>query len=323
MARKVKFHYNPETLSYERVPVTFWSVVKRIIVFLLASAGIGYLCFFLFITFFESPKEKQLAIENARMQSQYKLLERRLDDLQPLLTDLQQRDNNLYRVILQAEPIPEGVRRSTLGNNRRYEEFADMTNSDLVIDVTKRVDDLAKQIYIQSQSYDDVVKLVKDNDQKLRHIPAIQPVLNKNLKRVASGFGMRIDPVYHRPRFHAGMDFTAPTGTDIYATGDGVVESAGWRQGYGNCVTIDHGYGYVTLYAHMHKIGVKRGQQVTRGEVIGEVGNTGKSTGPHLHYEVRYQNKAVNPRNFYFLDLSPDQYDEMIQLSENAGQMFD
>lgn len=323
MARRVKFHYNPETLSYERVPVKFWDVVGRIGIVLLTSAGIGVAFFFLFITFVESPKEKQLVIENARMRAQYKLLERRLDDLQPLLDDLQQRDDNLYRAILQAEPIPSGVRRSTLGNNRRYDDFADMANSDLIIEVTKRVDDLAKQIYIQSQSYDELVRLAKQNDKKLRHIPAIQPVLNKDLKRMASGYGVRIDPVYHTARFHAGMDFTAPIGTDIYVTGDGVVESAGWRQGYGNCITVNHGFGYVTLYAHMHKLGVRVGQKLTRGDIIGTVGNTGKSTGPHLHYEVRYQGKPVDPRNYYFLDLSPEQYDEMIQLSQNAGQMFD
>ena len=198
-----------------------------------------------------------------------------------------------------------------------------MSNSALIIEATKRVDDLAKQIYIQSQSYDELVRLAKQNDKKLRHIPAIQPVLNKDLKRMASGYGVRIDPVYHTARFHAGMDFTAPIGTDIYVTGDGVVESVGWRQGYGNCITVNHGFGYVTLYAHMHKLGVRVGQKLTRGDIIGTVGNTGKSTGPHLHYEVRYQGKPVDPRNYYFLDLSPEQYDEMIQLSQNAGQMFD
>ncbi len=323
MARKVKFHYNPDTLSYERVPTTFLGVLQKMGLFLLTSVCFGIVFCVLFVYFGESPREKQLASENARMKTQYKLLERRMDDLQTILDDLRQRDDNLYRVILQADPIPDGVRRSALGNNRRYDDFADMTNASLLTEATKRVDDLTKQIYIQSQSYDEVVGLVKVNDQKLRNIPAIQPVLNKNLKRMASGYGVRIDPVYHTPRFHAGMDFTAPTGTDIYVTGDGVVETAGWRQGYGNCVTVDHGFGYVTLYAHMHKIGVRKGQKLTRGDIIGEVGNTGKSTGPHLHYEVRFHGKPVDPRNYYFLDLSPEQYDEMIQLSQNAGQMFD
>ncbi len=323
MSRKVKFHYNPDTLSYERVSTTFWGVLQKMGLFLLTSLSFGVVLFVLFIYFGESPREKQLVSENARMKTQYKLLERRLDNLQSILDDLRQRDDNLYRVILQADPIPDGVRRSALGNNRRYDDFADMANAALLTEATKRVDDLSKQIYIQSQSYDEVVDLVKLNDQKLRNIPAIQPVLNKNLKRMASGYGIRIDPVYHTPRFHAGMDFTAPIGTDIYVTGNGVVESAGWRQGYGNCVTVDHGFGYVTLYAHMYKIGVRKGQKLTRGDIIGEVGNSGKSTGPHLHYEVRFHGKPVDPRNYYFLDLSPEQYDEMIQLSQNAGQMFD
>ena len=168
-----------------------------------------------------------------------------------------------------------------------------------------------------------MVKLAKQNKLRLEHLPAIQPILNKDLRRVASGFGVRIDPIYRRPKMHQGMDFTAPIGTDIFATGNGQVVEAGWKQGYGNAVKINHGFGYETLYAHMHKINVRSGQRVTRGEVIGKVGNTGKSTGPHLHYEVRYQGKPVNPQNYYFLDLSPEQYDEMVQLSQNAGQVFD
>ena len=168
-----------------------------------------------------------------------------------------------------------------------------------------------------------MVKLAKQNKLRLEHLPAIQPILNKDLRRVASGFGVRIDPIYRRPKMHQGMDFTAPIGTHIFATGNGQVVQAGWQQGYGNAVKINHGFGYETLYGHMNKIKVRSGQRVTRGDVIGEVGNTGKSTGPHLHYEVRYQGKPVNPQNYYFLDLSPEQYDEMVQLSQNAGQVFD
>ena len=236
---------------------------------------------------------------------------------------MQQRDDNLYRVVFQADPIPYEVRRSSIGNKNRYEEFSDMSNSSLLIATAQQIDDLSKQTYIQSQSYDELVKLAKQNKLRLEHLPAIQPILNKDLRRVASGFGVRIDPIYRRPKMHQGMDFTAPIGTDIFATGNGQVVEAGWKQGYGNAVKINHGFGYETLYAHMHKINVRSGQRVTRGEVIGKVGNTGKSTGPHLHYEVRYQGKPVNPQNYYFLDLSPEQYDEMVQLSQNAGQVFD
>ena len=157
----------------------------------------------------------------------------------------------------------------------------------------------------------------------LENLPAIQPVLNRNLTRMASGYGWRIDPVYHSRRFHAGMDFTAPVGTNIFVTGNGTVQSAGWEQGYGNCVQVNHGYGYVTLYGHMSAIKARVGQKVKRGDVIGLVGSTGKSTGPHLHYEVHFKGQVMNPQNYYFLDLSPAEYDRMVQMSNNAGQTFD
>jgi murein DD-endopeptidase MepM/ murein hydrolase activator NlpD len=185
------------------------------------------------------------------------------------------------------------------------------------------MDEIRKQIYIQSRSYDDLVKLAKSKEEMLECIPAIQPVMNKDLKKMASGYGWRIDPVYRTRRFHAGMDFAAATGTDIFATGKGTVVATGWQQGYGNCVQINHGFGYLTLYGHMSKINVRNGQKVKRGEVIGEVGNTGKSTGPHLHYEVHLRGTVMNPHHFYFMDLSPAEYDRMIQMSENSGQMMD
>ena len=180
-------------------------------------------------------------------------------------------------------------------------------------------------LYVQSNSFDELVKHAKNNEDKLQHIPAIQPILNKDLKRTASGYGRRVDPIYHTVRFHAGMDFSAPIGTEIFATGDGTVSFVGWKQGYGNCVTIDHGYDYMTLYGHISKFkkGLRKGQKVTRGDVIAYVGNTGKSTGPHLHYEVRLKGKPQNPQNYYFKDLSPEEYDEMVRLSSNSGKMFD
>ena len=187
----------------------------------------------------------------------------------------------------------------------------------------QKLNELKKELYIQSKSYDELVSLAKNKENMLQNLPAIQPVLNKDLKQMASGYGWRIDPVYHTRRFHAGMDFAAPTGADIYATGNGQVISAGWQQGYGNCVQINHGYGYVTLYGHMSAFKVRAGQKVKRGDVIGLVGSTGKSTGPHLHYEVHYKGEIMNPQNYYFLDLSPAEYDKMVQMSNNSGQMFD
>ena len=322
MAKK-KFHFNPETLSYEPVEMTLRQKVKRFLIHLISGVSSGAVFFFVFVSIVESPEEKQLSLEKSRMQAQYRLLQKQMGEMQLVLNDLQERDDNLYRVVFQADPIPLSVRKGTAANTEYYAQLLNMTNSQIVVSTTQKVNELRKQLYIQSKSYDDLVHLAKNKEEMLLHIPAIQPVLNKDLTRTASGFGWRIDPIYHTRRFHAGMDFTAPTGTDIFATGNGRVVSAGWQQGYGNCVEIDHGYGYRTLYGHMHKIGVRVGQKLTRGDVIGTVGSTGKSTGPHLHYEVHFRGKPVNPQNFYFLDLSPEEYDRMVQMSNNAGQMFD
>jgi len=239
------------------------------------------------------------------------------------MTDLQQRDDNLYRVVFQADPIPLAVRRGSSANTEYYEQLLDMTNSEVVVSTTKKLNELKKELYIQSKSYDELILLAKNKEVMLQCLPAIQPVLNRDLTRMASGYGWRIDPVYHSRRFHAGMDFTAPIGTDIYATANGTVQSAGWQQGYGNCVQINHGYGYLTLYGHMSAIKVRPGQKIKRGDVIGLVGSTGKSTGPHVHYEVHYKGTVMNPQNYYYLDLSPADYDRMVQMSNNAGQMFD
>jgi murein DD-endopeptidase MepM/ murein hydrolase activator NlpD len=198
-----------------------------------------------------------------------------------------------------------------------------MTNSQLAADLTMKIDMLAKELYVQSKSYDDLVKMAKTREVRMENIPAIQPILNKDLTRIASGFGARIDPVYHVVRFHQGMDFTASTGTDIYATGNGTVSFCGWRQGYGNTVIINHGFGYETLYAHCSELLVVEGQKVRRSDVVAKVGNTGKSTGPHLHYEVRLRGTQVDPRNYFFMDLSPEDYDRMVQLSNNFGRVLD
>lgn len=321
MAKK-KFHFNPETLSYEETDNTLLFKLRRLLIHLFSGVSLGAVFFFIFVSFFDSPEEVQLEQEKSRLHAQYKLLQRNMDEINDVLADLQQRDDNLYRVIFQADPIPYSVRKST-ANREYYNQLLDMTNSQIAVATTKKYDELKKQIYIQSKSYDELVKLASNQEEMLKHVPAIQPVLNKNLTRTASGFGWRIDPVYRTRRFHEGMDFTAPTGTDIYATGNGTVRLAGWRQGYGNCVEINHGFGYLTLYGHMHQIKVKVGQKVNRGDVIGKVGSTGKSTGPHLHYEVHYKGKVMNPQNYYYLDLTPEEYDQMVQLSNNAGQMFD
>lgn len=322
MAKK-KYYFNPETLSYEETDNTLLFKIKRLLIHLFSGVSLGIVFFFVFVSLVSSPEEVQLIQERNRLHAQYRLLERNMDEVNEILKDLQERDDNLYRVVFQADPIPYSIRKSTAGNAEYYRQLLSMTNSQIAVATTQKYNELKKQLYIQSKSYDELVKLASTQEEMLKHIPAIQPILNKDLTRTASGFGWRIDPIYRTRRFHEGMDFTAPIGTEIYATGNGTVRLAGWRQGYGNTVEINHGFGYKTLYGHMHKIHVRVGQKVNRGDVIGTVGNTGKSTGPHLHYEVHHRGKVVNPQNYYFLDLSPEEYDRMVQLSNNAGQMFD
>ncbi|MEI8272592.1 MAG: M23 family metallopeptidase [Paludibacter sp.] len=322
MAKK-KFHFNPETLSYEQIEHTITHWLKQLAIHALSGVSLGIIFFFIFVSTIQSPEEKQLVQEKSHMEAQYKVLEKQMQELGYVMTDLQQRDDNLYRVVFQADPIPLSVRRGSSANTEYYEQLLDMTNSEIVVSTSKKLGELKKELYIQSKSYDELVLLAKNKETMLENLPAIQPVLNKNLKYMASGYGWRIDPIYHSRRFHAGMDFTAPIGTNIFATGNGVVVGAGWEQGYGNCVQINHGYGYVTLYGHMSAIKVRNGQKVKRGDIIGLIGSTGKSTGPHLHYEVHYKGTIMNPQNYYYLDLSPAEYDKMVQMSNNAGQIFD
>ena len=321
--RKVYYIYNPKTRTYDRVYPTVRQRVMSLLRSLFVGMGFGVGAFLLFLWIFGTPSEKELRIENSRLQAQYDVLSHRLDEALTVMKDLQQRDDNLYRVMLQADPIADPVRRASYGGTNRYEELMDLANADLVVNTTQKMDMLNRQLYIQSKSFDEVVELFKDHDEMLKCIPAIQPVANKNLKYTASGYGTRIDPIYKTPKFHAGMDFSANIGTPIYATGNGVVKKAGWESGYGKLVIINHGFGYETWYAHLNDYDVRVGQKVVRGEVIGEVGNTGKSTGPHLHYEVHVKGKVVNPVNYYFMDLSAEDYDKMIELASNQGKVFD
>lgn len=321
--RKVYYIYNPKTRTYDRVYPTFRQRALNVLKRLFVGMGFGAGSFILLIWIFGSPSEKELRIENSRLLAQYNVLSRRLDDALEVMQGIQQRDDNLYRVVFQADPVVDAVRKAGYGGTNRYEELMDMANSDLVVNTTQKMDMLNRQLYIQSKSFDEVVELLKDHDEMLRCIPAIQPVANKNLKYTASGYGMRIDPIYKTTKFHAGMDFSANIGTPVYATGDGVVKKAGWQSGYGKIIIINHGFGYETWYAHLNDYDVRVGQKVVRGEVIGEVGNTGKSTGPHLHYEVHVKGKVVNPVNYYFMDLSAEEYDKMIELAANHGKVFD
>lgn len=321
--RKTYYLYNPNTLSYERVYPSakdrFFTVLRHL------STGIvfGIATFFVMMYLVDSPKESLLIKENKLLQTQYEILSLRLSDALDVLDDIQQRDEKLYRAIFQAESIPESIRKSGFGGTNRYEHLMNLPNSELIVATTQKMDILRKQLYVQSNSLEELINIGKTQEERLMCIPSIQPISNKDLTRTASGYGMRIDPIYRTPRFHSGMDFSAKTGTDIYATGNGVVTFSGWKQNYGNCLVIDHGFGYQTLYAHMQKFKARVGQKVKRGEVVGYVGNTGKSTGPHLHYEVIVRGKHDNPAKYYFMDLTPEEYDRMLQIAENHGQVMD
>ncbi|WP_300725148.1 M23 family metallopeptidase [uncultured Bacteroides sp.] len=321
--RKVYYIYNPKTRTYDRIYPTVRQRVISYLRRLFVGMGLGAGFFILLLVIFGSPSERDLRLENSRMVAQYDILSSRLDEALNVMQQIRQRDDNLYRVILQADPVADALRDASYNKTNRYEDLMDLANSKLVVNTTQKMDVLARQLYIQSKSFDEVVDLCKRHDEMLECIPAIQPVSNKNLKQTASGYGTRIDPIYKTVKFHAGMDFSANVGTPVYATGNGTVIRAGWEGLYGNCINIDHGFGYVTKYAHLSKIDVRAGQKVVRGEVIGKVGSTGKSTGPHLHYEVHLKGQIMNPVNYYFMDLSADDYDKMVQIAANHGKVFD
>ena len=320
---KRQYRINPETLQLERIEhgLRYW--LRRSGGYILGGICLGVVFFFVFFYFFPSPREAALLQNNRTLTAQLEVMERQVDQIQVVMADISQRDDNLYRAILGAEPIPMSARMGATRQIYYYDSLTYMSNTQLLADVQRKVDILEKELYVQARSFDEIVELAKTQEVRMENIPAIQPVLNKDLKHMASGFGWRVDPVYHIRRFHEGMDFSAPVGTDIFATGNGTVIYAGWRQGYGETIEIDHGFNYVTRYAHCSKLIAKVGQKVKRGDVIALVGNTGKSTGPHVHYEVHYQGRPIDPRNFYFYDLSPEDYDRMVQLSSNMGNMLD
>ena len=323
--RKNYYIFNPDTRTYERVYPTpaqkFITNLRRALFFIIFGAG----SFLLFHIFIDKPSVEELENENSQILAQYKILAKRLDEAMLVLQDIQQRDDNLYRVMLDTEPVSSDARNAGYGGTNRYDELLKMDNSELLVETTQKVDLLEKQLYMQIKSFDEIVALDKDSKTRLRHIPAIQPIANRDLKRTASGYGYRIDPVYNVRTFHRGMDFSCDKKTPVYATADGVIESAKWMSGYGYTVVIDHGYGYKTLYAHLldKKFLVKKGQKVVRGEQIALSGNSGKSTGPHLHYEVIVKGSHVNPINYYFMDLDADGYDQMLQMAENHGKIYD
>jgi len=320
---KTNYRFNPDTLSFDKIERNIKSLVRKMLGYLSTGLVSGMIFFFVFIQFFDPPQTKRLKRQNEQLLSQYNLMNKDFEKVTKVLEDIQNRDDNIYRVIFEAEPIPSSVRMAGFGGVNRYSKLEDMDNAELIISTTRKLDILSKQVFVQAKSYDEVAKMALNKEKMIASMPSIMPVSNRDLKRTASGWGMRIHPIYKIPRFHYGMDFTAATGTDVFATGIGVVKSASRETGYGNTVIIDHGFGFETLYGHMSKIDVKVGQKVNRGDVIGLVGSTGTSTAPHLHYEVSKNGVKVNPQNYYFQDLTPLEYEKMISISSNMGQSFD
>jgi hypothetical protein len=320
---KVKFYYDSETLSYKRISTKLSTIIKKSFLLVLATILVGFIGFIVFGYFIKSTNQLRLEGEIENMKLHYELLSKRIDESNEVLAEVQDRDDNIYRVYFEAEPISKEERKAGFGGVNRYKSLEGFKNSTMIIDVAKKIDVLSKQLVVQSKSLDYIVELAKNKAEMLASIPAIQPISNKKLKHMASGYGYRIHPIYKTRIYHWGMDFSAPKGTPIYATGNGRVVEAESTRGYGNQVVINHGYGYKTRYAHMQKINVRRGQKVKRGDVIGYVGSTGSSTGPHLHYEVEKGKKRVNPVYYYFNDLTPDEYDKMLEISSQENQSLD
>lgn len=323
MSHKVFYRYNTASGRYERVYPSSWERLKvsarQILIGVIAAAGV----FAVLYQFFELPREKGLRLKAEETENQLQMLGRRADEAMSVMEDLAQRDNNFYRVMMQAEPISASQRYAGLERQRNYDSINSMADTELMRRTVDKLDMLDQMIYTQSKSFDAIAGQVSALKDRISHIPAIQPISEKNLRAMASGYGYRRDPIYGTTKFHEGMDFSSPVGTPVYATGDGTVTHAKWQSSYGNLIEISHGFNYTTRYAHLSQILVKPGQQVKRGDLIGKVGNTGKSTGSHLHYEVRLKGEPQNPVNYYFYDLTPEQYDRMISEAENAGHVMD
>lgn len=324
MARGQKFKYNPDTLDYEKVESGFKGKILQSLLIIAPAVLLGFAFQFIFSFWFKSPNETKLELENQFLSTTIEKQSKKLQFIGEVLEDIKSKDNSIYRVIFNAQPFPEDIALMGTGGSKEFEELKGHVLSEKLIENAKKIKEIEKRLYAQSISFDELKKLATEKEKMLGAIPAIQPLTNKDLKRIASGFGIRIDPHYHTQRMHAGLDFTASTGTNVMATGNGVVELIEQKVwGYGNSIVINHGYGYKTRYAHLNNFNVKQGQKVTRGQIIGYVGSTGKSTAPHLHYEVVKNGQKVDPVHFFHTDLSPADFEKIIKMSNNVNQSFD
>lgn len=322
--KKIKYYYNTNTLRYEKLETPLRVKLLRIFGFIAAALVTATLIAYVAFQFIGSPKEKQLALQNKALQEDYRDIEDTLESLKRQMKELENRDNNVYRAIFEATPIPDSARARELEIKQEIAKVEKLKGQQLITSINATLDSLKSRIATQKKSYQEVEQLVKNKEQLLAHTPAIQPVSNKDLSRIASGFGYRIDPVYKTTKMHEGLDFAAPQGTPVYATADGTVTTAGSTgNGYGNHVIINHGFGYQTLYGHMVRVKVRNGETVKRGQVIGWVGSTGKSTGPHLHYEVHKNGTKIDPIYFFYNDLTPEQFDLILKKAAASNQSFD
>lgn len=323
---KVKYYYDQDTLSYRPIETSRTLRISNAILFIISAALLGVATLFIFLNtnIVSTPTEIIQAREIENYELQFNILNRKLKNIESVLANIEDRDNNLYRIYFEASPIPEAQRKVGFGGVNRYKDLEGFNNSELIINTTKKLDVLMKQTVVQSKSLDEIEYLVNDKEELLEAIPSIQPVKNEDLKRMASGFGYRTDPFTKKRKMHYGMDFTAKRGTPVYASGNGVVKRADNRSsGYGRHIRIDHGFGYVSLYAHLNAYNVRVGEKVKRGDVIGFVGSTGRSVGPHLHYEILKNNQKINPLNFYYGNLSAEEFDIIVNQAQQENQSMD
>lgn len=320
---RIKYYYDPKTCKYERHQRSKWDTMLNVLGFLSVVSIIAVAILIVFNQYFDSPKELILKKENKELKLYYEMMEQEVNVMNLMLADLQQRDDNLYRVIFDTEPIPSEIRRAGVGGSDRFKEIKEkgLKQEQLIISLKSKVDDLKRQLYVQNLSYDDISEMALNKEDYWSSIPAIQPITNEELSRLASGYGFRLHPILKVRKMHTGVDFSAPKGTPIHATGDGVVrEVKTVFGGYGKYVEIDHGFGFITKYAHMNEFNVSKGQKVKRGDVIGTVGNTGSSTAPHVHYEVLKDDRFVNPVHYFFKELNPSEYDRILDLASKENQ---
>jgi murein DD-endopeptidase MepM/ murein hydrolase activator NlpD len=312
--KKIKYYYNTNTLRYEKLVTPLRVKLLRFFGFIAAALVTALILVSIAFRFIPSPEAKLANARYQNMKENYDVLQRKVETLQQEMASLENRDNQVYRSIFEANPLPDSARAKLIEQKKEVEKVEAMNEEKLGNELAQTLNNLSARAAYQFDSYNEIERLIKNQGEKLASIPAIQPVSNRDLDRIASGFGMRIDPVYGTPKMHKGLDFTAPQGTPIYATGNGVVREAGFAEGgFGNHVIINHGYGYETLYGHMVRIKVRPGQRVKRGELIGWVGSTGKSTGPHCHYEVHVNGNEVDPVYFFYNDLTPEQFDRLLK----------